>query len=297
MAEPSDVPQLYTKPSATELITLLDKHSQNVILNFETGDSNDPYNFYQWLTSLCASPLAWIEDEEQKDEIWQKAAMRIAERSGRTANPKMLRKIEIKGLPEISLVEPPLTGDFLGLKTWGSSFILSQIFVEKPDLLKGIVLELGSGTGLCGISTALLGSEVVATDLPEIVENLETNFLENNIKNFKIRTLDWTAPQSFLDDDTTPNKYTTIVLADPVYSENHPVWIRDMLVEFLDHTEDSRAVMCVPLRRKFDEVRDVLWKLLDEAGLVKVRGGEVDDKDEFGHMGYTWGEWRWDDKS
>ncbi|KAG5360846.1 Protein-lysine N-methyltransferase rrg1 [Yarrowia sp. B02] len=292
MAEP-DPPQLYTKPPADELIALLDRHSQNVIHNFESGVSNDPYNFYQWLTSLCGSPLAWIENEDQRDEIWQKAALRIAERSGRTANPKMLRKIVIDGLPTISLVEPPLTGDFLGLKTWGSSFVLSQIFVANPDLLKGTVLELGSGTGLCGIATALLGHPTIATDLPEIVGNLETNFSENKIENFKTRTLDWTQPKSFLEDDTTPNKYTTVVLADPVYSENHPPWIRDMLEEFLEKKADARAIICVPLRRKFDEVRAQLWKLLDEAGFDRVRGGEVDDKDEFGHMVYTWGEWKW----
>ncbi|RDW24074.1 putative methyltransferase-domain-containing protein [Yarrowia lipolytica] len=294
MTEP-DPPQLYTKPSADELITLLEKHSQNVIHNFESGVSNDPHNFYQWLTTLCASPLAWIEDEDQRDEIWQKAAQRIAERSGRTANPKMLRKIEIDTLPTISLVEPPLTGDFLGLKTWGSSFVLSQIFVSTPDLLKDTVLELGSGTGLCGIATSLLGHPIIATDLPEIVGNLETNFVENKIENFKTRTLDWTNPGSFLEDETTPNKYTTVVLADPVYSENHPPWIRDMLEQFLDRKSDSRAVICVPLRRKFDEVREQLWKLLDEAGFIRVRGGEVDDKDEFGHMVYTWGEWKWRD--
>lgn len=292
---PADPPALYTKPGSDELLGILDQHAQNVIRNFEKTTSNDPHNFYQWLTSVCSSPLLWIENEDVRDEIWQKAALRIAERSGRTANPQLLREIEIPGLKPISLIEPPLTGDFLGLKTWGSSFVLSDILVREKGLMQGEVLELGSGTGLCGITAALLGHKVVATDLKEIVGNLEDNFRENGIANVEIRTLDWTAPEPFLADTSTANKYPTVILADPVYSDRHPPWIRDMLQEFLNRDSEARAIICVPLRRKFDDERALLWKILKELGLQRVRGGEVEGEDEFGKMTYTWGEWRWID--
>lgn len=65
------------------------------------------------------------------------------------------------GIPEtkIELREPPLTGDWLGLKTWGTSYVISKklehIGTEYLAHLHGKsspgahqVLELGAGTGL-----------------------------------------------------------------------------------------------------------------------------------------------------
>lgn len=84
--------------------------------------------------------------------------------------------------------EPPLTGDSLGLKTWGSSYALARLlhqFAEGPlahlfvpGALLGPheVLELGSGTGLLGLAAACIWkTSVVLTDLPYIIPNLVHN--------------------------------------------------------------------------------------------------------------------------
>lgn len=86
---------------------------------------------------------------------------------------------------DLAIREPPLTGDSLGLKTWGSSYVLAQIlprFSAGPlaHLFLGDepleVLELGSGTGLLGIAAACLWkADVVLTDLPNIIPNLAHN--------------------------------------------------------------------------------------------------------------------------
>ena len=111
--------------------------------------------------------------------------------------------------------EPPLTGDNLGHKTWGTAFaIAKKLKYIGTNLLKDIpssslddsastgiparVLELGSGTGLVGIAAAAIWPvSVLLTDLPEIQNNLDFN-IAANLKTVTIRggqitshVLDW----------------------------------------------------------------------------------------------------------
>jgi methylase of polypeptide subunit release factors len=116
----------------------------------------------------------------------------------------------------VELCEPPLTGDSLGLKTWGTSFVMARKLEELSKqylshLLckyapnnhdanaKAKVLELGAGTGLLGITAALLWEhEVILTDLPDIVPNLQANVKKNGLgentssSGTRASILDWT---------------------------------------------------------------------------------------------------------
>jgi hypothetical protein len=92
------------------------------------------------------------------------------------------------GAFSLAIREPPLTGDSLGLKTWGSSYALAQLLHEfaagplahlfVPGALSTPqeVLELGSGTGLLGLAAACIWkTSVILTDLPTIIPNLAHN--------------------------------------------------------------------------------------------------------------------------
>ena len=99
-------------------------------------------------------------------------------------------------LPEMSfeIREPPLTGDNLGFKTWGTAFAIAKkleyigTHLPKDALSSGStresparVLELGSGTGLVGIAAAAIWStSILLTDLPEIQSNLDFNIQANS---------------------------------------------------------------------------------------------------------------------
>jgi len=98
------------------------------------------------------------------------------------------------GYPSFSLtiVEPSLTGDCLGFKTWGSSYLLAQmlrsfastslshLFSHDQEASKASVLELGSGTGLLGLAAASIWQTKVAlSDLPSIMPNLTSNVERN----------------------------------------------------------------------------------------------------------------------
>lgn len=117
-----------------------------------------------------------------------------------------------------SIREPPLTGDNLGLKTWGTAFTMAQrlegLAAEHfPHILNdqtpsGRVLELGSGTGLVGIAAAAIwGLPVLLTDLPEILPNLSHNALRNTEVvegrggQVNSKVLDWKDPSAFAEQD------------------------------------------------------------------------------------------------
>lgn len=142
--------------------------------------------------------------------------------------PEMIRTWVVPSstaLPELrfDIREPPLTGDNLGLKTWGTAFAIVKNLEElgskyfchllksknnKSDITTADyersnirVLELGSGTGLVGIAAgAIWRTEVILTDLPEIKENLLFNIHQNietvDFMDGSIRgeVLDWKDP-------------------------------------------------------------------------------------------------------
>lgn len=310
--------------------------------------------FFDWLTKLVASPLLWISDEEKKEDIWSMASTLMAERCGRTAAPKITRRIRVPGMKEaliklnklengnitkqndndgseeeeeeedpsdILLIEPSLTEDLLGLKTWGSSYILASRLVrevstnekyvnffqqskgncptELPKLLNftNPVLELGTGTGLVGIVAARLGLDVIVTDLPEIMANLEANVEANRLQGDKITSeiLDWSNPEK---DGFVKNhklqSFPTILISDPIYSSQHPYMIQSMVSMFLSKSSDSQLCLQLPLRPKFEDIRELLYTLLKNLGLVRIRYEEESGYDDFGKSKFAWSLWIWE---
>ncbi|GMG20103.1 unnamed protein product [[Candida] boidinii] len=219
-----------------------------------------------YLTSIISSDLNWIKGTDKKDEILKIASVRISENLGRTAIHDFTRKIKLKidsdNSLDIKLFEPSLTSDNLGLKTWGSSLVLSQrILKDSNKYLYGSILELGSGTGLVGIAIgkiiSLCGNNnfenIMMTDLPEIIDNLNKNIEINNVDKSKVKAeiLDWCNPQSFL--NKYPNqKYDTIILSDPIYSPHHPILVKDMLNLFIKDLDTSRVLLQIPIRSRFE---------------------------------------------
>lgn len=87
-----DLPQLYSHPSAEELISTLDYLALEPPSWDHQSRSSEPQggrNFKitevgmpNYLTSIVASPLSWIH-EDRREEIWEAASKRLSERSGR----------------------------------------------------------------------------------------------------------------------------------------------------------------------------------------------------------------------
>lgn len=236
-----------------------------------------------WLTRLVSSSFGWL-NEQEADEIRRMASLRLAENCGRSAQPEFIREIEIDNLSRnILLREPSLTSDNLGLKTWGSSYILgNRLAADKEQkYLKGSVLELGSGTGLVGMVACLLGFPSVLTDLDEILPNLKANVELNNITNAEVDTLDWSNPEGFVERNGHL-KFDTIILSDPLYSSKHPAWIVNMMNLFLNEGSGSRVLLQLPIRKSFENERAELWRLIEDNGFVVEEENYETGYDDFG---------------
>jgi predicted nicotinamide N-methyase len=313
-----DLPQLYTRPSADELLSTL--RSLALTLTAFTAQSTKPVHVSStglagYLTQIVSSSLSWL-DEASRESIWELASRRLAERSGRSAAPAMMRGFEIDADLTITLYEPSLTEDNLGLKTWSSSLVLARKLQDLERLLPPTptgeqlrVLELGSGTGLVGIAAACKWSNqtrkthVTLSDLPEIVPNLEKNVESNQdiVDSCHGRTsvciLDWADEQNKLLENA--GRFTVIVAADPLYSPEHPGLLVATVGSWLARNKAARFVVAVPLRDGYGSERSEMTLRLLDLGLVVEEQGEDSGYDDWeGADGqrqkvkYSWSVWK-----
>lgn len=250
--------------------------------------------YNSWLTSIVSSELVWITDDLDKATVLKEASLRLAENCGRTAQPTIIRKIILPNLLHcyskstfLRLKEPSLTNDNLGLKTWGSSLVLAKRLLKgadnKKNYLAAPVLELGSGTGLVGMVSLLLNYKTFLTDLPEILPNLRENLDLNEIS-AEVHELDWRDPTSFIKRHGDL-KFKTIILSDPLYSSEHPFWIRNMVEKFLDEDPNAKVLMQLPLRGQYEKERELLWHLM-EFKHVQIEEAIEKGYDDFGETDF-----------
>ena len=291
-----DLPQLYSKPSANALLQALSSLEraptsfahESAVPHAETSSSTGLSGLARYLTDVVASSLSWIDEEDEREQVWHAASARLSERSGRTGMPTMLRTFEISDELSIDLLEPSLTGDDLGLKTWTSSLLLAKrlpllrIYLPSEHQSGYVrVLELGAGTGLVGIAAACLWSAAVTlTDLPEIVPNLHGNVERNEVLihahggTTVVAALDWSesrCPPLRLD-----GTYPIVIAADPIYSPEHPRMLVDTVNTWLDKTPDARFVLELPLRDGYEAERREVKVMLLRVGLqLEIEGEEL----------------------
>ncbi|KAK3645396.1 Protein-lysine N-methyltransferase rrg1 [Elasticomyces elasticus] len=332
-----DLPQLYTQPSAQILLSTLDDLTSQPSSWEATPRTSTPRSLsgastpLRWrrkvrsegvphyLTKIIASPLAWIEDDGEKERVWQSAAQRMSERSGRMARGDLRRGFKIplhaanvKGgcvqdrevedaeeMFEITLHEPAMTADSMGFKTWASSYLLAKRLSILRETLPRMarearILELGAGTGLVGLAAAvILQRTVVLTDLPEILPNLQRNVRDNAAvlatHGAKVETavLDWSHPEDFTlpykgDRKLPPHTFPLILAADAVYASTHPELLVRAIGYHLCRGGDTRVVVEIPIREGFGAERDEFRERMKGLGLRVLGEGEEVGYDDWG---------------
>lgn len=239
------------------------------------------------------------KDLPLQDEIIRQVSLRIAESCGRTAQPSMSRKFTFDLLERsIEIHEPSLTADNLGWKTWGSSFILSQKLIKRLQKTqystKLRVLELGSGTGLAGISWISKwieiyennGTEMFLTDLPVIVPNLRKNVDINGLSNVaKVAALDWTDPSDFIVAHTD-KVFHILIVSDPIYSPNHPELVVNMIERFL--SDQGVCFLEIPVRPKYAKERQRLRQLLADKSFGIINEEIDQGLEDWGMVDYVY---------
>ncbi|CAD0027338.1 unnamed protein product, partial [Aureobasidium pullulans] len=314
------VAAIYTKPSSKQLLDTLSLLSLEPQSWDKTATQSKPKvrsnGVPQYLTRIVSSSLTWIEDDSEKEKIWDSASLRLSERSGRTGMGAISRSFRIPLSAEttnssstmkpvittsdeqdtnidVKIHEPALTEDNLGLKTWASSFVFARNWHNLRDRIplvfgkdkNATIMELGAGTGLVGIAAAaVLGAQVLLTDLPEIVPNLERNITSNKETigsrngSAQAAMLDWTAPEKIIYPEDSEGKrplvaeaeslkYPLVVAADPIYSKEHPAWLVQTINCHLARGPDARVLIQIPIREAYAEERADLKDRMVKIGL------------------------------
>eukprot|EP00741_Cyanophora_paradoxa_P014597 tig00020812_g14077.t1 len=129
---------------------------------------------------------------------------------------------ELFGAPLQVLENPVNAGP--GGRLWEGAVRLARYVEElaraRPGCLIGKhVLELGAGTGLCGIAAACLGARAVLTDKDLALENLRANVEANPAAfNVEVAELDWTRSAAAFARARPP--FDLVLAADCVYHES-----------------------------------------------------------------------------
>ena len=154
--------------------------------------------------------------------------------------------------------------DLTGQVLWPGAQHLSKYILSNKDLIQDkVILEVGSGSGLCGLICSNIASKVILTDGNDIVLRL----LEKNKpfgKNVEVALLEWNddAPAVNLARAGLPEKYEVIIGADVVYWSSSIIPLFSTVNKLLDN--QGKFFMCYTARAN-NTFRDLLqWS--SEAG-------------------------------
>ncbi|XP_060047833.1 putative methyltransferase-like protein 21E isoform X2 [Erinaceus europaeus] len=145
--------------------------------------------------------------------------------------------------------------DCYGAVVWPSALVLCYFLetnVKQYNMADKNVIEIGAGTGLVSIVASLLGAQVTATDLPELLGNLQYNISHNTKAKSKhppqVKELSWGVGL----DQHFPRATCTfdyILAADVVYA--HP--FLDQLLLTFQHLCKETTVILWAMRFRLDK--------------------------------------------
>ena len=131
-------------------------------------------------------------------------------------------------------VAPLFSDVWLGTEVWPAAMALIRFIEGDAALLATLscsrVIELGSGTGACGLAAAALGARaVVLTDKPSLLHTMCSNVTANDLElTVSCMGLEWTEELP----TTLPNGGEVVLMSDclnPVYGEKHAAGLASTL--------------------------------------------------------------------
>ncbi|POM74147.1 Nicotinamide N-methyltransferase [Phytophthora palmivora] len=169
------------------------------------------------------------------------------------------------------------SGKGTGLTTWDGSVVLAKYLEHqrRSDIAGSRVVELGGGTGLVGISAALLGArQVILTDLDYVVDNLARNAAETMKlaastgrpmeSDVSTRVLDWFKPPSDL------GNIDLLLASDVVWVEKLIPPLVATFDTLLSHSNVKTRILMSYQKRSIMSDR-LLFSELERHNLIKTR--------------------------
>lgn len=152
------------------------------------------------------------------------------------------------GIPGLKIAQGFKQTSGPGTLLWEAGVHLAAFLVETHGqaMLNKEVLELGCGTGIVGITTAVLGAHAVMTDIPDVLGEAQTNIdLNSNLLtesqgSVDLAILDWNNPQNELLD----MNYDYVVGSDLIYSEGAIRPLAGVVARLAGKGNRPRVYMC-----------------------------------------------------
>ncbi|CAG8572806.1 7999_t:CDS:2, partial [Scutellospora calospora] len=257
-----------------------------------------------WLTKLIASPLDWIQVDLQREEVIERAAKCIAASCGIAASGPITRYWSFPATPgdnksiTLKIRDSTLLDDDVGFKTWGAAYLLAKMCISGQamplnKIQSKFILEIGAGTGLVGLTCAMIGcSNVLLTDyhlnvLSNVVYNVNLNQLQNSVK---VEKLDWEEIANCVE-QKLQQKFDIIVGADIVYEVVHTNWIPKVIKQFM--TKDGIFYLMIPLRPTHTLEVELFERCMEEQGFILQYQQDQPGLDDFnGVHNYRYYEYR-----
>ena len=178
-----------------------------------------------------------------------------------------------------------------GVSTWDGAYELCNFFIRNKVLIENKnILELGSGTGLVGITIALLRPpirQILLTDLQYTQSQIEQSIILNDVKdNARFHILDWNNQSTIPSSITTTTTTTVIDNKDDidfiVFADC--VWLLHLVEPLVRTIKHINKPFFMAHQSRTTEV-DVLFfsllkthfhvTLLEERGKIKIYQGKV----------------------
>ncbi len=142
-------------------------------------------------------------------------------------------------------------------EVWDAALVLSHFLINKNNrdqfsVKEKVILELGSGTGICGIICGILGAKkVFLSDKEENIKIIQKNFELNKLKikncELTICPLDWNKQEEY---KNVTDKIDYIICSDLVWNPEY----FEPLANALDYFTNSNTqiILAYQYRKKSD---------------------------------------------
>lgn len=208
------------------------------------GISRTLYRMHKSTTSTCSGNMPVLHrDSTMVEEIYDmnKAHKTFILRKGsipqRSGHDIRLPDPAINNISIQEIDHGIEKGYGTGCTTWEASIVMSMYFSKYPELLRGKVIELGSGIGLGGILTlSTVGSQLqqneIFSDLKsftftdcnkKVMEQCKTNLSSLGLPeliNTRVISLNWNDFLNTLETTKEIGQYDTVIASDVAYSSS-----------------------------------------------------------------------------
>lgn len=166
----------------------------------------------------------------------------------------------------LDLLEGEAQSNDSGALIWDAGNVLSEYLSCNAAQVSGKrILELGSGTGVVGLTAASLGAaDVILTDKPELMQLLEQNIEANDLtSNARATPLLWGEDVATACDDAVL-KADIIIGSDLLYAPESFELLLDTMLQVCE-SHDTQVWLAYPIRFTekvfFDQAREYFYEL------------------------------------